>query len=117
VWVRVGSESQRQRHQQAVEAEVDRLDMKRKAGTLLLPEHTVYLINTTRRTLAAATALLNFVSELRRPPLTAEFFIQQSPSDQRLWADELKARLVLPAARGITKRTRPRHRERRVGKG
>lgn len=96
MWVRVGSESQRQRHQQAVEAEVDRLDMKRKAGTLSLPEHTVYLINTTRRTLAAATALLNFVSELRRPPLTAEFFIQQSPSDQRLWADELKARLVLP---------------------
>ena len=71
--------------------------MVRKTGKLVLPEHTVYLIKTTRRTLASATALLNFVSELRHPALTAEFFIGQTPSDQHLWASNLKSRLTLPS--------------------
>ena len=96
VWVRVGSESQRGRHESAVESEAERLGMLRKTGKLVLPEHTVYLIKTTRRTLASATALLNFVSELRHPALTAEFFIEQAPSDQHQWAADLKSRLVLP---------------------
>ena len=46
--------------------------------------------------LARTTALLNFVSELRHPALTAEFFIEQSPRDQHQWAADLKSRLVLP---------------------
>jgi hypothetical protein len=96
VWVRVGTESQRRRHESAVEAEADRLGMTRKAGRLVLPEHTVYLLKTTRRTLASAVALLNFVSELRHPALTAEFFIEQTPSEQHQWAAELKSRLKLP---------------------
>ena len=98
VWVRVGSESQRGRHESAVESEAERLGMVRKTGKLVLPEHTVYLIKTTRRTLASATALLNFVSELRHPALTAEFFIEQTPSEQHQWAADLKTRLVLPPA-------------------
>lgn len=96
VWVRAGSESQRVRHESAVEIEAERLGMVRKTGKLVLPEHTVYLIKTTRRTLASATAMLNFVSELRHPALTAEFFIEQTPGDQHLWAANLKSRLVLP---------------------
>jgi len=96
LWVRVGSEVQRGRHQRAVENEAQRLGMTRKPGALILPEHTVYLIKTTQRTLAAATELLNFVSELRHPALTAEFFIEQTPSDQTNWAEDLKARTTLP---------------------
>lgn len=96
VWVRVGSESQRSRHESAVETEAERLGMLRKSGRLVLPEHTVYLIKTTHRALASATALLNFVSELRHPALTAEFFIEQTPSEQHQWAKDLKSRLVLP---------------------
>ena len=96
VWVRVGSESQRGRHESAVEKEAERLGMLLKTGKLLLPEHTVYLIKTTRRTLAGAAALLNFVSELRHPALTAEFFIEQTPRDQHQWAADLKSRLILP---------------------
>lgn len=96
VWVRVGSESQRNRHEKAVESEAERLGMLRKSGKLVLPEHTVYLIKTTRRTLASATVLLNFVSELRHPALTAEFFMEQTPSEQHQWAADLKSRLVLP---------------------
>ena len=41
-------------------------------------------------------ALLNFVSELRRPAVTAAFFIQQRPSEQRQWVDELLNRTALP---------------------
>jgi hypothetical protein len=96
VWVRVGAESQRSRHEAAVETEADRLGMILKTGKLKLPEHTVYLLKTTRRTLASAVALLNFVSELRHPALTAEFFIEQTPREQHLWADNLKSRLTLP---------------------
>ncbi|MDB5733170.1 MAG: hypothetical protein JWQ03_3065, partial [Variovorax sp.] len=96
VWMRVGAESQRSRHESAVEAEAERLGMLLKKGKLRLPEHTIYLIKTTRRTLAGATALLNFVSELRHPALTAEFFIEQTPRDQHQWAADLKSRLVPP---------------------
>lgn len=97
VWVRVGSEAERGRHEDAVSAEAERLGMQRKHGKLVLPEHTVFLIKTARRTFASATALLNFVSELRHPALTAEFFIEQTPADQQQWAAELKARLVFPS--------------------
>ena len=96
VWVRVGSEAERARHEVAVEAEAARLGMPRKEGKLVLPEHTVYLIKTTRRALASATALLNFVSELRHPALTGAFFIEQTPADQQQWAAHLKSRLVPP---------------------
>ena len=95
-WMRVGSESQRGRHESAVETEAERLGMLRKSGRLVLPEHTVYLIKTTRRTLAGATALLNFVSELRHPALTAEFFMEQTPNEQHQWSADLKLRVKLP---------------------
>ncbi len=96
VWVRVGSEAERGRHEDAVRAEAERLGMQRKDAKLVLPEHSVFLIKTTRRTLASATALLNFVSELRHPALTPEFFIEQTPAEQQQWAAELKSRLVPP---------------------
>lgn len=96
VWVRVGAESQRSRHETAVETEAARLGMILKTGKLLLPEHTIYLLKTTRRSLASAVALLNFVSELRRPALTAEYFIEQTPREQHQWAAVLKSRLTLP---------------------
>ncbi len=95
VWVRVASEAERARHEEAVLAEADRLEMQRRPGKLSLPEHTVFLIKTTRRTLASATALLNFVSE-RHPALTGAFFIEQTPREQQQWATDLKGRIVLP---------------------
>ena len=97
VWVRVGSEAERARHESAVIAEAQRLGMERRQEWLVLPEHTVFLINTSRRTLASATALLNFVSELRHPTLAANFFIEQTPRAQRQWTDNLLSRVRLPA--------------------
>ena len=96
VWVRVGSNTERARHESAVIAEAQRLGMERRQEWLVLPEHTVFLIRTSRRTLASATALLNFVSELRHPSLAANFFIEQTPRAQRQWTDDLLSRVQLP---------------------
>ena len=78
VWVRVGSEAERARHEGAVIAEAERLGMERRRDWLVLPEHTVFLIKAARHALASAPVILNFVSELRHPALTAQFFIEQS---------------------------------------
>lgn len=96
VWVRVGSEAERARHESAVIAEAQRLGMERRQEWLVLREHTVFLIKTSRRTLASATALLNFVSELRHPTLTAQFFIEQTPAEQQQWAENLLSRVQRP---------------------
>lgn len=96
VWIWSGSEAKRARHEQVVETETERLGMQRKDGKLVLPEHSVYLIKTTRRLLASATSLLNFVSELRHPAVTAQFFMEQTFSEQRQWTDDLRSRVLLP---------------------
>ncbi|HRH95576.1 MAG TPA: S8 family peptidase [Prosthecobacter sp.] len=96
VWIWSGSEVKRARHEQVVECEADRLGMYRKPGKLVLPEHSIYLLKTTRRQLAAATALLNFVSELRHPAVTAQFFMEQTPTEKRQWSNDLKSRVQLP---------------------
>lgn len=97
VWVRVGSNAERARHESAVISEAQRLGMARRDEWLVLPEHTVFLIKTSREQLASATALLNFVSELRHPSLTAQFFIEQTPREQRQWTDNLLSRIQFPS--------------------
>ncbi len=98
MWVRVGSEAERARHESAVIAEAQRLGMQRRQEWLALREHTVFLVRTSRRVLASATVLLNFVSELRHPALTAQFFIEQTPREQQRWAADLLSRVQLPQA-------------------
>jgi hypothetical protein len=96
VWVRVGFEAERARNESAVIAEAQRLGMERRPEWLVLPEHTVFLIKTSRRMLASATAVLNFVSELRHPAVTAKFFIEETPTEQQLWTDDLLSRVEPP---------------------
>lgn len=97
VWIRAGSSSAKREHyERAVENEAERLGIAMKRDRLRLPEHTVFLLKTSRRTLASAVALLNFVSELRHPALTPAFFVEQTATDQHQWADDLKKRCVLP---------------------
>ena len=98
VWVRVGTEAERARHEDALIAETDQLEMERRRDKLVLREHTVFLIKTSRRALASATAILNFVSELRHPALTAQFFVEQTAAEQQQWAENLLARMLPPAA-------------------
>ena len=97
VWIRVSTKAERSRHEDAVIAETDRLGMERRRDKLVLPENTVFLIKTSRRVLASATAILNFVSALRHPTLTAQFFIEQTPAEQQQWAADLLARIQFPA--------------------
>ena len=68
VWVRAGSnEAKRELHENAVLTAAQQSDMAVKSGKLVLPEHSVFLIKTTRQKLAGSIPLLNFVSELRHP--------------------------------------------------
>lgn len=96
VWVRVTKEAERERHVAAVKHEAASLGMEVKEDVLPLPEHAVMLVKTTRRILAVATALLNFVSELRRPAVTGAFFMELTPSEQYQFAEGLLTRLLPP---------------------
>ena len=98
VWVRVSSAAERSRHESIVAKEAETRGILVKDGKLELPEHSVFLMKAKRRTLASSIALLNVVSELRQPALTAEFFLEQRAFDQQQWADDLKSRATHPPA-------------------
>jgi hypothetical protein len=98
VWIRAGGSVQKRAlYEQAVEQEAQRLGMEVKPGRLRLPEHTILLLKTTRRILASSPIILNFLSELRYPPLTAAFFVEKPPVDQSAMCDDIIRRRILPA--------------------
>jgi subtilase family protein len=98
VWIRAGaSMEKRALYEQAVEKEAERLAMEIKPGRLRLPEHTILLFKTSRRVLADAPVILNFLSELRHPELTAGFFIEKPPADQSALCDNIIQRRILPS--------------------
>ncbi len=97
VWIRAGGSSEkREIYEDAVIQSAERLAMEVKAGRLRLPEHTVILLRTTRRILSSAVAVLNFVSELRYPALTAAIFAEQSLRVHFEAVNDLIGRRVLP---------------------
>ncbi len=97
VWVRAGSnEAKRELHENAVLTAAQQSDMAVKSGKLVLPEHSVFLIKTTRQKLAGSIPLLNFVSELRHPTLTAADFVEKPAADQHALVQALKQRLNPP---------------------
>jgi hypothetical protein len=63
---------------------------------LEFPERTVLLAYAGRQKFSSGTLLLNTISELRRAKETAAFFDELPPAEQNAWADDLKARLVVP---------------------
>lgn len=94
VWIRAGaSPVKRALYESAVLAEAQRHEMQVKPGKLLLPEHTVVLIKTTRQRLAAAVGMLNFVSELRHPALTPAHFVEQTAVQQHALVDAFRRRI------------------------
>ena len=97
VWVRAGgSEAKREIIHAAIRAECQTQGFVLRDERLKLPEHTVYLLRATRQKLALAIGLLNFVSELRHPAVTAAFFVEQRPSEQQQWVENLLKRTALP---------------------
>ena len=61
------------------------------------PERTVLLMYGSRHQLEQSRMALNCVAELRRAKDTAAFFDGLAPLEQQEWAEELLARLTLPA--------------------
>jgi hypothetical protein len=61
-----------------------------------LPENTVLLIRETRRQLESSLDLLNCLTELREPQVTAEFFTAMSPVEQKPWVDDAIRRVSWP---------------------
>ena len=61
-----------------------------------LPENTVLLIRATRRQLESSLDLLNCLTELREPQVTAEFFAAMSPVEQKPWVDDAVKRIAWP---------------------
>ncbi|MGB7748303.1 MAG: hypothetical protein WBN75_13565 [Verrucomicrobiia bacterium] len=61
-----------------------------------LPENTVLLIHATRLQLESSLDLLNCLTELREPQVTAEFFTAMNPVEQRAWVDDALRRISWP---------------------
>lgn len=61
------------------------------------PERTVTWMYGSQNAFSQSALLLNCVAELRRAKDTAEFFTGSVLSEQRLWADDMLARLQIPA--------------------
>ena len=61
------------------------------------PERSVVVMFGSQRQLAQSVMVLNGVAELRRAKDTASFFVGLGGSEQRQWADDLRARLLAPA--------------------
>jgi hypothetical protein len=74
LWVRAGTSiAERNRHEEAVLSEANRLGLQRKQGKLILPEHSVFLFKTTRRVLSAARTAAD--STTRLFPCTREYTV------------------------------------------
>ncbi len=101
VWVRAGGgPEKRGLYEQAVLTEAHRHGMQVKPGKLILPEHTVLLIKTTRQRLAAASSMLNFVTELRYPALTPAHFVEKGAVEQNAIVEGLLRRIAAPVSAG-----------------
>ncbi|NMI53597.1 S8 family peptidase, partial [Xanthomonas hortorum] len=60
--------------------------------TLFFPERAIVQIRGTLSSIKSSLDLLGQIAELRPAPETADFFIRQSPNEQRLWTEELLSR-------------------------
>ena len=63
-----------------------------------LPENTIVLVRATRRQIESSLDLLNCLTELREPQVTAEFFSGMSQVEQRPWVEDAVRRASWPAA-------------------
>jgi Subtilase family len=99
-WLHTGDAGETEQERSAVEERFGRAATAAGAEVLpprlVLPETTVRLIRATRDQIAGSWALLDCLTELRAPAVTAEFFTAQSPAEQRAWMDNLLTRLRPP---------------------
>ena len=65
-------------------------------GEVIFPERAVLLVNASVEQMTSSMAILNEISELRRPKETAEFFDSLPTDEQREWLDNLLSRTRFP---------------------
>jgi hypothetical protein len=61
--------------------------------SLRFPEHTIIQVKASQNQLSSSSLLLNRVSEIRAPKVTAEFFDVMPSEEQEAWSQELLERL------------------------
>lgn len=95
LWLRAGVTPARQIHRRFSEA-AERLNIEVESGYLPFPGRVVVAVRATRNALQAALDLLDMVAEIRPVEPTAEFFLSDlTVADQRDWAHNLLARMVI----------------------
>jgi len=77
--------------------EAKRLGITVEREQIRLPENTILLIRATRQQLEASLDLLNCLTELREPAVTAEFFTEMNPVEQAAWVNDALRRIIPPA--------------------
>lgn len=98
IWLRLGPEAPNQVYSSFRDA-AQRLDVVVEPGYLTFPGRVVVAARSTRAALEQAIDLLDFVAEIRKASLPAEFFLSDlRPFEQAEWVRDILGRMNLPAA-------------------
>lgn len=94
VWLRIGATVREdiQKFRQLAH----QLDIQVGSDQILFPDRVVLLTCATKQQMARSIDLLNVIAELRRAKETAEFFVDQTSSEQSAWIADAVKRLKKP---------------------
>jgi Subtilase family len=98
IWLRLGSEAPNQVYASFRDA-AQPLDVVVEPGYLTFPGRVVIAARSTRAALEQAIDLLDFVAEIRKTSLLAEFFLSGlRPYEQVEWVRDMAGRIEIPPA-------------------
>jgi hypothetical protein len=98
IWLRLGAEAPNQAYTAFREA-AQRLEVVVEPGYLTFPGRVVVAARSTRTALEQAIDLLDFVAEIRKTSLPAEFFLSDlRPFQQADWMRDMVGRMEIPPA-------------------
>jgi hypothetical protein len=98
IWLRLGNEAPQQAYAAFRDA-AQRFDIVVEPGYLTFPGRVVVAARSTRAALERAMDLLDFVAEIRKTSLPAEFFLSDlRPFEQAEWVRDMAGRMEVPPA-------------------
>jgi hypothetical protein len=98
IWLRLGTEAPNQVYAAFRDA-AQRLEVVVEPGYLTFPGRVVVAARSTRAALEQAIDLLDFVAEIRKTSLPAEFFLSSlRPFEQAEWVRDMAGRMEIPPA-------------------
>ncbi|NKC12754.1 MAG: S8 family serine peptidase [Gammaproteobacteria bacterium] len=95
VWLRVSRSVNQERF---LRTHAERLGMQVHAESIRFLDRIVLLVRGTAEQMSQSAHLLAVFAEIRRPKVTAEFYLEMGPEEQAEWIDKLLARLRTPQA-------------------